>query len=134
MCLALVGALALTAVLAFSPGLVGVEIATLAMDLGIGSAYPIFTLATQNAAGNQRMGAAIGLLGFMRAMGGTIGVATVGAAAIATSLAQGSGQGATAGGIPMWTISVLAAGLLSICVLALSCLPSRALEGYAKKG
>lgn len=130
--LALCGALALTAVLAFMPTIVGVEIATLTLGLGIGSAYPIFTLATQNAAGNQRMGAAIGMLGFMRAMGGTIGVAAVGAAAIASGL---TGEPATSGptGIPMWTISLVAAGLLSICVLAMLCLPSRTLEGYATR-
>jgi MFS family permease len=128
---ALVGALGLTAVLAFMPTLVGVEIATVAMGLGIGSAYPIFTLATQNAAGNQRMGAAIGVLGFMRAMGGTIGVAAVGAAAIASGLTNEAASPAV-GGIPMWTISLVAAGLLSICVLALSRLPSRSLDGYRK--
>jgi len=130
--LALCGALALTAVLAFVPSVVGVEIASLALGLGIGSAYPIFTLATQNAAGNQRMGAAIGVLGFMRAMGGTIGVAAVGAAAIASGL-TGKASATQTTGVPMWTISLVAASLLSVCVLATACLPSRALEGYAKR-
>lgn len=128
---ALLGALALTAVLALAPTLVAVEVATIAMGLGIGSAYPVFTLATQNAAGSQRMGAAIGVLGFMRAMGGTIGVAAVGAAAIASGL-TGETAIRVEGGVPMWTISLVAAGLLSICVLALSRLPSRSLDGYRK--
>lgn len=128
--LALCGALALTAVLAFSPTIVGVELASIALGLGIGSAYPIFTLATQNAAGSSRMGAAIGVLGFMRAMGGTIGVAVVGAVAVASGLTGAGGAGAS--GIPMWTISLVACGLLAVCLLALSMLPSRALEGYAK--
>lgn len=127
---ALGGALVLTAVLAFMPTLVGVEIATVALGLGIGSAYPIFTLATQNAAGSARMGAAIGVLGFMRAMGGTIGVALVGAAAVASGLA--GEVGAAGGGIPMWTISLVAAGMLTVCVLTLAALPSRELEGYVR--
>ncbi|NGP18798.1 MFS transporter [Devosia aurantiaca] len=129
---ALFGALSLTAVLAFMPTLVGVEIATIALGLGIGSAYPIFTLATQNAAGPTRMGAAIGVLGFMRAMGGTIGVAVVGAVAVASGLTEAVPQGQA--GIPMWTISLVASGLLAVCLLALSMLPPRALEGYAKAG
>lgn len=131
--LALCGALALTAVFAWIPTLVGVELASLAMGLGIGSAYPIFTLATQNAAGPQRMGAAIGMLGFARAMGGTIGAAVVGAVAVASGLAQGAGSipAAPAPGIPMWTISLVASGLLSICLMAVSMLPPRALDGYA---
>ncbi len=129
---ALCGALGLTAVLALMPTLVGVEIATVALGLGIGSAYPIFTLATQNAAGPGRMGAAIGVLGFMRAMGGTIGVAVVGAVAVASGLTDTGPAVAT--GIPMWTISLVASGLLAVCLLALSMLPSRALDGYAKAG
>ncbi|MGV8855954.1 MAG: MFS transporter [Devosia sp.] len=129
---ALVGALALTAVLALTPTLVGVEIASIAMGLGIGCAYPVFTLATQNAAGAARMGAALGVLGFMRAMGGTIGVASVGAAAVASGLTStAAGVAVAPTGLPMWTISLVAAGLLSVCVLALSCLPPRALEGFA---
>jgi MFS family permease len=130
--LALCGALALTAILALSPTLVSVEIATVALGLGIGSAYPIFTLATQNAAGPTRMGAAIGVLGFMRAMGGTIGVAVVGAVAVASGLTGASDTEGT--GLPMWTISLVASGLLAVCLLALSLLPSRALEGYTKAG
>lgn len=132
--LALCGALAMTAVLAWSPTLVGVELASLALGLGIGSAYPIFTLATQNATRSQRMGAAIGVLGFARAMGGTIGAAIVGAVAVASGLTQGAGAipAASAPGIPMWMISLVASGLLSICLLAVSMLPSRALEGYVK--
>jgi len=129
---ALCGALALTAVLAFIPTLVGVEIASIALGLGIGSAYPIFTLATQNAAGNARMGAALGVLGFMRAMGGTIGVAAVGAAAVASGLTRMEGEAVASGGIPMWTISLVAAGLLCLCVLALAALPPRELEGYVR--
>jgi MFS family permease len=128
--LALCGALALTIVLAFMPTLVGVEIATIALGLGIGSAYPIFTLATQNAAGNERVGAAIGVLGFMRAMGGTIGVAAVGAAAVASGLADAGDK--PAAGIPIWTISLVPAGLLTLCVLALAALPARELEGYVR--
>lgn len=48
---------------ALMPMLVGVEIAAVAMGLGIGCLYPIFTIATQNAAGSERMGAAIGSSG-----------------------------------------------------------------------
>lgn len=130
---ALCGALALTAVLALMPTLVGVEIASVALGLGIGAAYPIFTLATQNATSPERMGAAIGVLGFMRAMGGTIGVAMVGAVAVASGLTQTAGMDPTMPArIPMWTISLVAAGLLAVCLLALSMLPPRSLEGYAK--
>tara|TARA_A100001391_G_scaffold205405_2_gene205823 strand:- start:14116 stop:15540 length:1425 start_codon:yes stop_codon:yes gene_type:complete len=124
---ALCGALLLTLVLALMPTLVGVEIATIALGLGIGAAYPIFTLATQNAAG-PRMGTAIGVLGFMRAMGGTIGVAVVGAVAVASGLTDTVSQAPA--GIPTWTISLVAAGLLSIGVLAMTVLPPRQLEGY----
>ncbi|WP_375449916.1 MFS transporter [uncultured Devosia sp.] len=130
---ALAGALLLTAVLALMPVLVGVEIATIALGLGIGCAYPVFTLATQNAAGSARMGAAIGVLGFMRAMGGTIGVATVGAVAVASGLTETVGSSTAPAGVPMWTISLVAAGLLAVCVIALSALPPRALEGFAPK-
>ena len=130
---ALAGALLLTAMLALMPVLVGVELATIALGLGIGCAYPVFTLATQNAAGPTRMGAAIGVLGFMRAMGGTIGVATVGAVAVASGLTESVGSVTAPTGVPMWTISLVAAGLLTVCVIALSALPPRALEGYSTK-
>lgn len=131
---ALAGALLLTAMLALMPLLVGVEIATIALGLGIGCAYPVFTLATQNAAGPARMGAAIGVLGFMRAMGGAIGVASVGAVAVASGLTEAVGSSnAAPSGVPMWTMSLVAAGLLTVCVIALSALPPRALEGVAPK-
>lgn len=130
---ALVASLALAAVLAFMPLLVGVEIAAIAMGLGIGCLYPVFTIATQNAAGSERMGAAIGILGFMRAMGGTIGVATIGSVAVASGLTRPVGEVVVDAAIPMWTISLVAAGLLAVCLLAMTRLPPRALEGFSKK-
>lgn len=127
-----IGAVGLALVLAQIPSLWAVEIATVALGIGIGSSYPIFTLATQNAAGRERMGAALGLLGFARAMGGTIGVATVGAVAVASGLTHTAGAEISATAVPTWAISLVAVGLLSVCVAAMLALPSGQLEGYGK--
>lgn len=132
--LALLAGLGLTLVLAVAPSLWLIEIATIALGLGIGSSYPIFTLATQNTAGRERMGAALGLLGLARGLGGTVGVASVGAVAVASGLTMTATHGeAAAHGLPMWTISLVAVGLLAVCVVAMTRLPSLALLGYGGK-
>lgn len=127
-----IGAMALALVLAQNWSLLAVEIATITLGLGIGSSYPIFTLATQNAAGRERMGAALGLLGFARAMGGTIGVATVGAVAVASGLTHTAASSVNVAAVPAWAISLVALGLLCACLAAMLALPPGQLDGYGK--
>lgn len=67
-------------------------------------------------------------------MGGAIGVAAVGSVAVASGLTRPVGEAATSiPAVPMWTISLVVAGLLAVCLLAMTRLPPRALEGFAKK-
>ena len=103
--------------------------AILGVGLGIGLLYPVFTLVVQNAAGSGRMGAAIGVLAFLRSLGATLGVTLAGAAALRSGLLT---QAAGAEVVP----GFLAAGptaLMGLCVVLIACLPARRLKGFGHK-
>jgi MFS family permease len=122
---ALAGACAVMLALAAPPSLPRMLAATILMGLGIGGLYPIFTIATQSAAGRERIGGATGLLTFSRSMGGSIGVAGTGMIAGAIGLTGVAVSGTAA---PVWLLGSVPAGLLLVCAIAMALLPSRRLQ------
>ena len=56
------------------------------IGLGSGAQFPVTTVATQNAVDPRDMGAATGVLGFLRALGSAVGVAVIGAVGSAAGI------------------------------------------------
>ncbi|WP_273688347.1 MDR family MFS transporter [Ketogulonicigenium vulgare] len=130
---ALAGTALLCLTLAQAHNFVLLEMVSILLGMGIGASYPIFTLAAQNAAGARRVGAALGLLGFARAMGGTIGVAVAGAVALASGLVYAHEGVDGPMGEATWVIALVPAGLIAVAFIAMLLLPPKALEGYGAK-
>jgi EmrB/QacA subfamily drug resistance transporter len=68
-------AMALLAALPTSLGLIGVEAVLTVAGIGMGTIFPISTIAVQNAVEPHQMGTATGVLNFFRSLGGAIVVA-----------------------------------------------------------
>ncbi|MFE3837604.1 MFS transporter [Pseudogemmobacter sonorensis] len=101
------------------------------LGLTIGMLYPNFTLATQNAATPATMGASIGVLAFMRAMGGTLGASAAGIIAIGGGLGRtGSAAASAATDWPHWLLTVPAMVLMAGCLIAALAMPNRELTGF----
>lgn len=124
---AFVAAATLGPVLAFVETLPTVIAATAVMGAGIGVLYPVLIVATQNAADRDRIGAAMGVLGFTRAMGGSVGVATVGAIVVSVGLTDAA-TGGIGGSIDVWPMAMVPAILMFICLIAMLLLPDRELH------
>ncbi len=74
--------LVLFAVVAGQKSLLLSEIAMIGAGIGAGLTFPVAIIATQNAVARADLGAATGVLTFLRALGGAIGVASLGAIAL----------------------------------------------------
>nr|WP_281380157.1 MFS transporter [Prosthecomicrobium pneumaticum] len=122
----LLASLLLALVFALVPTLGAVIVATAAMGFGIGVLYPVFQVATQNAAGRDKVGAAVGLLSFMRAAGGSIGVATTGTIAVAIGL-TGEAAGLAGPQASAWPLALVPAAMMLACFIAMLALPDREL-------
>jgi MFS family permease len=72
-------AMALLAAFPTSLGLIGVEAALTIAGIGMGTIYPISTVAIQNAVEPHQMGTTTGVLNFFRSLGGAVLVAGFGA-------------------------------------------------------
>lgn len=113
-----------TALVALAPAPGPVIASTFGLGLSIGMLYPVFTLAVQNAAEPGQMGAAIGVLAFMRSIGGTLGVSLMGLAALNAGLA---GEPAT---LPLWSLPAAACALMAVGLAANLMMPARRLKGF----
>ena len=61
----------------------GIEALLLALGVGLGPLFPTITVSVQNAADPRDLGVATGAIAFLRAFGGAIGVAVLGAVVLA---------------------------------------------------
>ncbi|AJE47582.1 MFS transporter [Celeribacter indicus] len=105
-----------------------VILSNIGLGIGIGLLYPVYTLIVQNAAPSEQMGAAMGVLAFLRAMGGTLGVSLAGIGALRAGLLSEGGAGAGHG-----VFGVVAPLLMAVCLLAAVFLPARRLEGFGRE-
>lgn len=88
--------------------------------LGLGPIFPVVTVSVQNAAGQGNLGAATGLLAFMRSIGAAFGVAIIGAIVLGAGTGAEGGPAATFAGDPStFRIAFAVASLASACALAL---------------
>jgi len=71
--------LGLLAAFKTSPSLLLVEILMAGLSIGLGTVFPVTTVAIQNAVSPHQMGTATGVMGFFRALGGALIVALFGA-------------------------------------------------------
>ncbi|MET3790184.1 MDR family MFS transporter [Aquamicrobium terrae] len=120
--------------LADHAGLLEVEIATAIVGAGIGTIFPVSTIAVQNAVDRQHLGVATGLLTFLRSLGGAIGVAALGAIALGNDLPL-AGEGAMAAELagPHGSFSVIflaTAAMLAAGLLVFAFMPQKPLRGY----
>ncbi len=126
--------LGILAYLADHAGLLEVEIATAIVGAGIGTIFPVSTIAVQNAVDRQHLGVATGLLTFLRSLGGAIGVAALGAIALGNDLPL-AGEGAMAAELagPHGSFSVIflaTAAMLAAGLLVFAFMPQKPLRGY----
>ncbi|WP_068115824.1 MFS transporter [Tropicimonas marinistellae] len=126
--IALVGSFALAAVIRGGGSFVMLEATSFSLGIGVGILYPIFLLAVQNAARPESMGAALGVMGFMRGMGATVGASAAGLAAVAAGLDGNGGAG-----WPAWTLVVPAILMMIVALAACIRMPDRELDGYSSR-
>lgn len=97
---------------------------TFVVGISIGLLYPIFAIVVQNAE-HAFVGPAMGVLAFMRSLGGVIGVSIAGISAVSAGLIVGSGGDENAWHLAIVPTLFMLVGLISHCLL-----PGRKLEGY----
>jgi EmrB/QacA subfamily drug resistance transporter len=97
------------------------EILLFIYGLGLGPVFPIATVAVQNAVAKHDLGAATGLLAFMRSLGSAFGVAILGAIVLGAGLGIEGGHAAAAFAIEpeSFQIAFLAAAAATAAALAL---------------
>lgn len=125
---ALVGhALSVAMLAALAAGLstgsfVGSEILLFLYGLGVGPIFPVATVSVQNAVKQHDLGAATGLLAFLRSLGSAFGVAILGAIVLGAGFGGEGGHAATLGAIdPSSFYLAFAVGAVSTAA-ALACL------------
>ena len=77
-----IACLGLLAFVAGTASLVVVEILTACVGIGAGTAFPVVTVAVQNAVDQAHLGVATGVLAFLRSLGSALGVALLGSVAL----------------------------------------------------
>lgn len=92
------------------------EVLMLIAGAGLGSNFPITTVAVQNSVDVRDLGAATGLLQFLRSLGSAIGIATLGAAAAVAGI--GANLGMRGAGGPVSSTASAGANFTPIFVLA----------------
>lgn len=100
------------------------ELLMLIIGAGLGSNFPITTVAVQNSVDVRDLGAATGLLQFLRSLGSAIGIATLGAAAAMSGIAANLGMrgtGTTASATEMTFGPIFALAAIG-AVIGLACL------------
>lgn len=114
--------------------LVLVEILMIASGFGMGLTFPIGTISAQNAVARAELGATTGLVTFLRQLGGALGVAILGAIALANNLPLAH-EGAAAiaegtGSASAYSILFYAAALaLAGTAVSYALMPEKPLQG-----
>ena len=107
------------------------EILLFFYGLGLGPIFPIATVSVQNAVGQSDLGAATGLLAFLRSFGSAFGVAILGAIVLGAGLGAEGGAHAAAMAVDpsSFRIAFLAAMAATLAALAcLAAMPERPLR------
>lgn len=113
------------------------EVLALIVGAGFGANFPVTTVSVQNAVEGHNLGAATGVLQFLRSLGSAIGIAALGAAAAVSGIVTGltvrapgtSSVGSTAasGGAfaPLFALSAIGAVVALVCLLMIENKPLR---------
>ena len=128
--------LGLLAIFARHMALPLVEVLTLLVGLGLGSNFPVTTVAVQNAVDIRDLGAATGVLQFLRSLGSAIGIAVLGAAAASSGIAAsigsrlvtvspGAAAAPTASFTPIFLLTALGAVIGLVCLMLVEDRPLR---------
>lgn len=110
-----------------------VELLSIGIGIGSGTAFPVCTVAVQNAVNRTHLGVATGVLGFLRSMGAALGVALLGTVALSHGLQlthEGSAMAtvlADAAGFSMVFLVATLFLILSFAMLAV--MPEKTLRG-----
>jgi EmrB/QacA subfamily drug resistance transporter len=88
--------LAVLALRSGSIGLVQVELVLFIVGAGLGTQFPVTTVAVQNAVDVRDIGVATGVVGFMRSLGSSLGLAVVGAVGSSSGIAINTVEGRNA--------------------------------------
>lgn len=128
--------LALLAYLADNAQLWTVEILTICIGIGAGTAFPVATVSVQNAVDRIHLGVATGVLTFLRSLGGALGVALLGAVALGYGLPLGrEGTGVItheASGQAFTMIFVTCTIITVASFIGFLLMPEKELRGHAK--
>jgi len=129
------GLVALTFV-AGSASLLLVEILAAGAGLGTGMTFPIATISVQNAVERAHLGVATGVLTFLRALGGALGVAVLGAIALSYGLplgAEGPAAAGEAGAVrPFEAMFATSAAIMLLTLLCVLLMREKPLQGRAE--
>ena len=128
-----IACLLVMAYLADSASLLVVELLTVAAGIGTGTTFPVITVSVQNAVDQMHLGVATGLLTFLRSLGAALGVALLGAVALAYDLplmGEGTSIGtALSSAAPFAMIFLACAAMLAASLVALGLMPEKPLRG-----
>jgi EmrB/QacA subfamily drug resistance transporter len=119
-CLGLAASALCLLVLAAAPGalhLAVAEVLILVTGIGLGANFPATTVAVQNAVDVRDLGAATGVLQFLRSLGSAIGIAALGAAAAVSGIGAGLLARGTAPG-PVNAVTIEGASFAPVFILA----------------
>ncbi len=113
--------------------LLQVEILTTLIGLGMGTTFPVSTIAVQNAVDQTHLGVATGVLTFLRSLGSALGVAMLGAVALGYGMplaAEGGvGHIEVSSALPFVMIFIAAGITLILSLAMLSLMPEKPLRG-----
>jgi MFS family permease len=140
--IALVGAvlaaacLAAFGLVAHSASLLVVELLSAGAGFGTGMTFPIATIAVQNAVDRAHLGVATGVLTFLRALGGALGVAAFGAIALGYGM-LGHGDTVAVGSVeaarPFAAMFLAAAVIMLAALVCLVLMHEKPLLGAAER-
>jgi len=113
--------------------LLQVEVLTSLIGLGMGTTFPVSTIAVQNAVDQTHLGVATGVLTFLRSLGSALGVAMLGAVALGYGMplvAEGGvGHIEVSSALPFVMIFIAAGITLILSLAMLSLMPEKPLRG-----
>lgn len=128
-----VACLVVLALVAGKASLLPVELLTICIGIGCGCAFPVCTISVQNGVDRAHLGVAMGVLTFLRSLGGALGVALLGAVALGYGMPLGGEGLRTAHQVlsatPFTTIFLVCAAIMLAGLIAVWLMPEKRLEG-----
>ncbi|WP_315920101.1 MDR family MFS transporter [Mesorhizobium sp. SP-1A] len=128
-----IAALAIMAYVAGNASLLVVEVLTTCIGIGTGTTFPVATVSVQNAVDRMHLGVATGMLTFLRSLGAALGVALLGAVALAYHLPlMGEGVQVTTlltSAAPFAMIFLVCVAMLVAALATFGLMPEKPLRG-----